>query len=520
MALRDERAVQRALKRFADVRRDLEAEVLPSIVVGRNEDGSAQLLGLHGECVARGGAGGYQGEIVTRLPSLTGRQGTTGAALLSNRGSLGTVWLEAVDPYPLPRGASGLTVTLTGGGFTANTLFDFLAEGSEDDLNPDVTVTGRTFLDSETVELTVSVAADADLFPWATVTYGDPAVAGSIGSAAGAGKTQLRLRKERAYGVGLPEFDLYAFFFDTASSTMAAATYNGATYGALRGTQIYSGVSALDSWRPILSDPVALVGVGSLATLSEGPAAYQRSLQVWDVEGGTLHTTTIGDATWNFANGCWPVDGWLYWVEFSFPTPYGSLSMRLRRCRYDLTSAETVVTATNSSISTDAFPSNWAAGFPVLVSSEAVKCYELFGTRPDCPAACNTWYVRLPFTGAATETDAGDQGSPFSAEVPKPGTANAALSWNQAGVDQYATDGLLPLGTPTELADFSGMTPTPGVLATSGDGATATLHPSGSSTVYRFPLPSAASTPDEELTLGTPGDGLDLADIYAVFPGA
>lgn len=344
MALRDERAVQRALKRFADVRRDLEAEVLPSIVVGRNEDGSAQLLGLHGECAARGGAGGYQGEIVTRLPSLTGRQGTTGAALLSNRGSLGTVWLEAVDPYPLPRGASGLTVTLTGGGFTANTLFDFLAEGSEDDLNPDVTVTGRTFLDSETVELTVSVAADADLFPWATVTYGDPAVAGSIGSAAGAGKTQLRLRKERAYGVGLSGENYIAFLY--TDTGCAAVTYqNGSPLATLAETEELT-LQLTD--RPVFHASRYLI----LST--------DAAIEVWDVVANTV--STAAPTGGHRIVGAAGEGSTIWWCEFPETDwiaggPGWQSTVLLRSAGLDLGSPATIETVTVE----DSFHWEWAA---------------------------------------------------------------------------------------------------------------------------------------------------------------
>ena len=56
--------VVRALRSVLDDRRDKEADVRPAKVVGRNTDGTAKTQRLDAECVGRGGASGYGGEIV------------------------------------------------------------------------------------------------------------------------------------------------------------------------------------------------------------------------------------------------------------------------------------------------------------------------------------------------------------------------------------------------------------------------------------------------------------------------
>ena len=161
--------VVRALRSVLDDRRDKEADVRPAKVVGRNTDGTAQVQRLDAECVGRGGASGYGGEIVVSLPAIMNRRGTSGVAGATQRGSGDTLWVEALDPAVFSPGDTGLEVTVTGRGFTPSTLFEFLSpDGS---VNADVTLVTRTYVDAETYTLTINVAAGAALFPAAALAY-------------------------------------------------------------------------------------------------------------------------------------------------------------------------------------------------------------------------------------------------------------------------------------------------------------------------------------------------------------
>jgi hypothetical protein len=162
--------VVRALRSVLDDRRDKEADVRPAKVVGRNTDGTAQVQRLDAECVGRGGASGYGGEIVVSLPAIMNRRGTSGVAGATQRGSGDTLWVESLDPAIFHPGATGLTVLVTGRGFTPTTRFEFLRPDGE--VNPDVTIVTRKYLDETEFELTINVAAGAALFEAAALAYG------------------------------------------------------------------------------------------------------------------------------------------------------------------------------------------------------------------------------------------------------------------------------------------------------------------------------------------------------------
>jgi len=161
--------VVRALRSVLDDRRDKEADVRPAKVVGRNTDGTAKTQRLDAECVGRGGASGYGGEIVVSLPAIMNRRGTSGVAGATSRGSGDTLWVESIDPAVFAPGAVNLVVTVTGRGFTPSTVFQFLSPDGT--VNEDVTILYRTFVDDETYTLTINVAAAAELFPAAALAY-------------------------------------------------------------------------------------------------------------------------------------------------------------------------------------------------------------------------------------------------------------------------------------------------------------------------------------------------------------
>lgn len=164
----------KALGDALDERARREADVHPSRVVGRNTDGSALLKDLSGECVSRGGAGGYDGEIVARLPSLENRMGTAGAAVLNRRSSAALLVVDSIDPSVFPQGSTALAVTVVGKGFTATTVFQFLLPASEE-VHPGITLVSATFVDSEHYTLSLNVASDAELVTEAPLAFDDPA---------------------------------------------------------------------------------------------------------------------------------------------------------------------------------------------------------------------------------------------------------------------------------------------------------------------------------------------------------
>jgi hypothetical protein len=162
-----------AVKRVLNDRRETDKSVRPSRVVGRAEDGRALLVDLSGECVQAGGSGGYMGEIVTELPSLRNREGTTGVPVRSMRNSAALLWVDALVPNSYFPGQTNLSVTVVGHGFTPSTTFEFLNPESEE-VNEDITLFSSTFVDSEHYTLVITIAPGATLITDAPLAYDDP----------------------------------------------------------------------------------------------------------------------------------------------------------------------------------------------------------------------------------------------------------------------------------------------------------------------------------------------------------
>jgi len=165
----------RGLRRAFDERAERDRSVRPGRVVGRATDGRTLVLDLTGECIQATGSSGYTGEIVTQLPALLNRQGTAGVAVLARRDSAPLLWVTALDPDYFTPGATGLVVTVSGHGFSSATRFHFLLPGSEE-IHPDITLVGSTYVDSETFELLLNIAAGAAPIPanGAALAFDDP----------------------------------------------------------------------------------------------------------------------------------------------------------------------------------------------------------------------------------------------------------------------------------------------------------------------------------------------------------
>lgn len=310
----------RALRRAFDRRRDLEAEVHPAKVLGHNSDGTARLLRLDGECISRGGQSGYPGEIVTELPSLRDRSGTTGVAGAARITGASPLWVERLDPRALPAGSSGLVVEVSGHGFVPGMAWAFYLPGTAT-LNPDITLLGATYVDSETYDLTLAIATDAALLTDGTLGY-DPE-----------NRPVPRYRKERAYDVtAAVGEDFLALWF--LASDLVACRYNDGqhveTLGSVAETEF--GETGLFQLQVIWSDTGGLVDDRSILW-----AADAQTIKVWDGLGETVLSLAL-DAGYSLAGPPVYQGGWIYWIERETSGGTGTgWWHRLCRCRADLT---------------------------------------------------------------------------------------------------------------------------------------------------------------------------------------
>lgn len=157
------RSVPDTLRRVLDHRRDLERDLTPRRVVGRNSDGTVQLLGFDTECVARGPEGPYYDGQILELPAgpRFDVKGTSGVSVLSSSSVASLLAITAVEPRALVRDDCA-TVTITGRGFRAGTTVEFRRPG-ETEPNPDIEVGTVTVIDRGTLEVEVCAAVDATL---------------------------------------------------------------------------------------------------------------------------------------------------------------------------------------------------------------------------------------------------------------------------------------------------------------------------------------------------------------------
>lgn len=319
MSLGGRSAVVEALGKILDARRDREADVRPARVVGRNTDGSAQLLRLDGECVSRGGQGGYPGEIVTELPSLRDRRGTAGVAGVARRTAAASLWVERLEPRAIPAGSAGFEVEVVGSGFTPSTVFAFYLPGTTD-INPSITF-ASTYVSSTSFLLTLYVAADAALFADGPLGYDDAA------------RHVLRRVKANAYDVVSGSTTRFWGFWITGGD-LIATTHRGGSWLTTR--NVLSGGAG------------AVAGVGRSTVIHEdaggrvGAASFlycpdTTTVSIWDVEGDSLAEVAL-DPDYSLVGGACYANGWVYWLERETERrgsgPY-LFNHRLCRCRCD-----------------------------------------------------------------------------------------------------------------------------------------------------------------------------------------
>jgi hypothetical protein len=165
-----------ALRLYLDRHAVQATPVRAARVVGRNSDGTEQLVRVDATCVTRGAAdNNYTGQVIA-VPSVAviQRSGATGIG-----GSIvvaaDTLWVERLDPHDWSPGQS-YSVTVFGRGFDATTVIDLLEPvpaGLASRINEDITITGQTVIDSQTLRLEITVRPGARLYPaGAPIAYG------------------------------------------------------------------------------------------------------------------------------------------------------------------------------------------------------------------------------------------------------------------------------------------------------------------------------------------------------------
>jgi hypothetical protein len=166
-----------ALRLFLDRHAVQTAPLRAARVVGRNPDGTEQLVRVDTTCVTRGAPDNNYTGMVIGVPSVAviQRSGATGIGSAPTVVSADTLWIDALDPHDWSPGHT-YSVTVTGRGFDATTAIDFLepvAAGLASKINADITITGQTVIDSETLRLEIAVRPGARLYPaGAPIAYG------------------------------------------------------------------------------------------------------------------------------------------------------------------------------------------------------------------------------------------------------------------------------------------------------------------------------------------------------------
>ncbi len=168
----------RAVEQIQEVFRRREratADLATVRVEGRNEDGTTQIQRLDGECVGRGCADDhYAGETFEhpRRTCFSGSTGTSGVALISQRGGANALWVERLDPSVFPQGTT-LDVDVVGYGFQDDTQFEFLLPGTFEP-NPFITIDDQVLVSSELVTLTIVIDQAAPPIVNAPLAFDNP----------------------------------------------------------------------------------------------------------------------------------------------------------------------------------------------------------------------------------------------------------------------------------------------------------------------------------------------------------
>ncbi len=238
-----------ALRRLMDTRREIEADIRPRRVMGRNLDGTVQVVPLNGECPENGGLDAQAGVIFT--PSVFyGATLGTGPGTNQVVVSSGALRIDTYEPRFLRRGKSQ-TVQLTGAGFVPSMVVDHISGG--DALYPGIDVSVLTVSGPSRAEMVVNVAEDA-LVGEGGLAYQDvPDV--NVPE----GRTGAVLRKVPAFEVVPSGEYRWVAWFESGSQLVAIELESNGAYGAEAGRVSKTGFSVLNS-SPIPRDPSRMLG--------------------------------------------------------------------------------------------------------------------------------------------------------------------------------------------------------------------------------------------------------------------
>ncbi len=156
------------LAKLLDRRRDSERDLTPRRVVGRNPDGTLNVESQDGECVERW-TGNERVDQITLLPDRSAFADRGATAVASSSSGLGLIWLESQEPEVLRAGATQI-VRITGRGFSSSLELTYLKADLSD--HPQVSVGDLTVIDSETLEVEVTVADGSAPIEKAPIRYG------------------------------------------------------------------------------------------------------------------------------------------------------------------------------------------------------------------------------------------------------------------------------------------------------------------------------------------------------------
>lgn len=314
--------------------------------------------------------------------------------------------------------------------------------------------------------------------------------------------------------------NLYAFFFSAAGSEMAAATYTNGTYSSLRGSIAWADTATYQA-HPIRTDPLGNVGDGSLLMFGSDAdtGSGDIGVTVYDVEGNTTHTATLGDATWRAGTttgGQAVVGGYFYWIERNHLTgSFVEITARLRRMALDCTGATTIATATSTGFSSDVINST---GSTFGVDSAMFYCDHGSGAGD-----VGRWIARFTYAGVDSQDTSQFNGltggfpAVASTAYRPSDTGGVTYSATSAGLLESWTDDSATAPTSSTVADHSGEATYPNSstrMVFNSAGTQASLHDKADGTVYIATLPG--NTVDA-VTIGAPGGGLLLVNLDTVF---
>ena len=325
------------MREYSRIRELATRETVRSRVTGRNEDGTLATRPQNGECIVRSGIGPQQigQEIEGSVGTAFSRRGAAGVPGLSFFGSEATIYVASISPSSFELDTS-YTVDVVGDGFIDGRLdFQFFGPAGETP-NGDVTVDAIRVTDANNAEIDITVAAGA-----AAVLNGDLGY-DLVRPGYSVGEPTRRL--VGAWSIVIPDpgsgnggtEEVYGYVDASLHSTRYDS--DGTHVGDLH-TVTYSGALTNHGITTgIADDSQSLMGRGTMIR-----RASSTDLWVWDPNNAESAKTYAATGGWKISSAAY-AGGWIWWTETS--NGGSTFDARLRKARANLTSVQTVATAT------------------------------------------------------------------------------------------------------------------------------------------------------------------------------